>query len=133
MTKVFTALLLADMAQKNEVALADPAGKYLPAGVKLPERNGRSITLVDLATHTSGLPFMPENAPALNDPAAAKYSVVDLKQYLASYQLKRDIGAEWDYSNIGYWVLSEALASRAGKSYEDLVRLQEPLREQAMA
>src|SRR5207248_11710798 len=57
-TKVFTALLLADMVEKNEVALSDPASKYLP-DIKLPERNGRSITLADLATHTSGLPFMP--------------------------------------------------------------------------
>jgi serine-type D-Ala-D-Ala carboxypeptidase/endopeptidase len=114
-TKVFTALLLADMVEKNEVALSDPAAKYLP-GVKLPERNGHLITLVDLATHTSGLPFMPADAPPLNDPAAAKYSPDDLKRYLASYQLTRDIGSDWDYSNIGYWVLSEALAARAGNN-----------------
>ena len=120
-TKVFTALLLADMVRKDEVALADPAAKYLPASVKVPERNGRSITLLDLATHTSGLPFMPENAPAFNDPAAAKYSAADLKQYVGGYQLTRDIGSEWDYSNIGYWLLSEALSSRAGASCENLL------------
>ncbi|HKR54098.1 MAG TPA: serine hydrolase, partial [Chthoniobacterales bacterium] len=114
-TKVFTALLLADMVEKKEVALSDPASKYLP-GIKLPERNGRSITLVDLATHTSGLPFMPADAPPLNDPAAAKYSAADLKRYLASYQLTGEIGADWEYSNIGYWVLSEALATRAGNN-----------------
>jgi serine-type D-Ala-D-Ala carboxypeptidase/endopeptidase len=113
-TKVFTALLLADMVDKKEVALSDPAAKYLP-GVKLPERNGRLITLVDLATHTSGLPFMPADAPPFNDPTAAKYSTDDLKRFLAGYQLTRDIGSDWDYSNIGYWVLSEALAARAGK------------------
>jgi D-alanyl-D-alanine-carboxypeptidase/D-alanyl-D-alanine-endopeptidase len=121
-TKVFTALLLADMVTKKEVALSDPVAKYLPADAKIPETNGRPITLVDLATHTSGLPFMPENAPPLNDPAAAKYSVADLKHYVAGYQLKRDIGTEWEYSNIGYWVLSEALSSRAGMDYETLVR-----------
>src|ERR1700730_2371472 len=121
-TKVFTALLLADMVAKNEVALAEPIAKYLPADVKIPERNGRSITLVDLATHTSGLPFMPENAPALNDPAAAKYSAADLKQYVTGYQLKRDIGSEWKYSNIGYWILSESLSSRAAMDYETLMR-----------
>jgi len=120
-TKAFTALLLADMVEKKEVALADPVTKYLPADAKVPERNGRSITLVDLATHTSGLPFMPENAPPVNDPAAAKYSAADLKQFLAGFQLKRDIGSEWEYSNIGYWVLSEALSSRAGMDYETLV------------
>ena len=121
-TKGFTALLLADMFGKNEVALSEPVAKYLPADLKLPERNGRSITFLDLATHTSGLPFMPENAPALNDPAAAKYSASDLKQYVAGYQLKRDIGTEWEYSNIGYWILSEALSSRAAMDYETLMR-----------
>src|SRR5438067_3041 len=122
-TKVFTALLLADMVEKNEVALSDPASKYLTAvAIKLPERNGHLITLLDLATHTSGLPFMPANAPPFNDPAAAKYSTGDLKRYLASYQLTRDIGSDWDYSNIGYWILSEALSARAGKDIEDLVR-----------
>jgi D-alanyl-D-alanine-carboxypeptidase/D-alanyl-D-alanine-endopeptidase len=55
-TKVFTAVILADMVQRQEVALGDPASKYLPVGVTLPERGGRQITLLDLATHTSGLP-----------------------------------------------------------------------------
>jgi serine-type D-Ala-D-Ala carboxypeptidase/endopeptidase len=55
-TKVFTRLLLADMAYRGEVSLDDPVSKYLPPTVKIPERNGRIITLVDLATHTSGLP-----------------------------------------------------------------------------
>src|SRR5258707_1877878 len=122
-TKVFTALLLADMVEKNEVALSDPASKYLTAAaIKLPRRNGHLITLVDLATHTSGLPFMPADAPPFNDPTAAKYSTGDLKRYLASYQLTREIGSEWDYSNIGYWVLSEALAARGGKDIKNLMR-----------
>src|SRR5438034_1576312 len=122
-TKVFTALLLADMVEKNEVALSDPASKYLTAAtIKLPERNGHLITLVDLATHTSGLPFMPADAPPLNDPAAAKYSADDLKRYLASYRLTSDIGSDWDYSNLGYWVLSEALAARAGKDHASPAR-----------
>src|SRR5438105_12399524 len=122
-TKVFTALLLADMVEKNEVALSDPASKYLTAvTIKLPERNGHLITLLDLATHTSGLPFMPADAPPFSDPTAAKYSTGDLKRYLASYQLTRDIGSDWDYSNIGYWVLSEALAARTGKDIKDVIR-----------
>jgi CubicO group peptidase (beta-lactamase class C family) len=121
-TKVFTALVLADMVQRNEVALADSVAKYLPPGLSVPARNDRPITLLDLATHTSGLPFMPENAPPLNDPAAAKYSSADLARYVASYQLTRDAGGRWDYSNLGYWVLSEALASRMGDNFENLVR-----------
>ena len=56
-SKVFTSLLLADMVNRNEVALDDPAAKYLHA-IKMPERNGKSITLFHLSTHTSGLPFL---------------------------------------------------------------------------
>ncbi|HLZ81936.1 MAG TPA: serine hydrolase, partial [Caulobacteraceae bacterium] len=58
-TKVFSSLVLADMALKGEVKLDDPAARYLPAGVSMPGRNGKAITLVDLDTHTSGLPRMP--------------------------------------------------------------------------
>lgn len=112
-TKVFTALLLADMVRRGEVALADPVAKYLPAGVKIPQRNGRSITLLDLATHTSSLPFMPDEGAT---------STAQLYQFLAGYELQRDIGAEQEYSNIGYWLLGEALASRAGKDFESLLR-----------
>ena len=119
-TKTFTALLLADMVQKGEVVLTDPVAKYLPAGVKVPERNGRSITLLDLATHTSGLPFMP-GEPSASDDSAAKYGAPQIYQFLGRFQLTRDPGAEWDYSNIGYWLLGQALASRARMAYENLL------------
>src|SRR5690606_41603217 len=42
-SKVFTALILADMANKGEVSLDDPAEKYIPAGNQMPQRNGRQI------------------------------------------------------------------------------------------
>ncbi|HEY3121662.1 MAG TPA: serine hydrolase [Vicinamibacteria bacterium] len=119
-TKVFTALLLADMVRDGKVGLADPVAKYLPAA-KIPERNGRSITLLDLATHTSGLPFMPDELPAFDDSAAAKYDAAQLYQFLAHHELPRDIGAEWEYSNIGYWLLGQALASRAAMDFESLL------------
>lgn len=61
-TKVFTSLLLADMVQRGEVVLSDPVEKHLPEGVKSPRWKDRSIALVDLATHTSGLPFWPSDA-----------------------------------------------------------------------
>jgi serine-type D-Ala-D-Ala carboxypeptidase/endopeptidase len=122
-TKVFTSLLLADMVQRGEVALDDPIAKYLPPGTKVPERNGRSITLVDLSTHTSGLPRLPTNFMP-KDPANpyADYSVEQLYQFLSTYQLTRDIGAQYEYSNLGGGLLGHALARRAGMDYEALVR-----------
>src|SRR6185369_13989249 len=60
-TKVFTGLLFADMVLRGEVAPDDPAAKFLPASVKMPDFEGAPITLLDLATYTSGLPRMPSN------------------------------------------------------------------------
>src|ERR1035438_8592816 len=81
-SKVFTSLLLADMVNRKEVALDDPAAKYLPENVKMPERSGKSITLLDLSTHTSGLPSLPSNMKPkdLRNPYA-DYSVDDLYQF----------------------------------------------------
>jgi serine-type D-Ala-D-Ala carboxypeptidase/endopeptidase len=122
-TKVFTSLLLADMAQRGEVALTDPVAKYLPAGVKIQERNGRQITLEDLATHTSGLPRLPTNlSPKDSANPYADYSVEQLYQFLSGYQLTRDIGSQYEYSNLSGGLLGHVLARRAGMDYEKLVR-----------
>jgi D-alanyl-D-alanine-carboxypeptidase/D-alanyl-D-alanine-endopeptidase len=122
-TKVFTSLLLADMVQRGQVSLDDPVAKYLPPGAKMPERNGRSITLVDLATHTSGLPRMPTNfSPKDPTNPYADYSAELLYQFLSTYQLTRDIGSQYEYSNLGGGLLGHVLARRAGVDYEALVR-----------
>lgn len=122
-TKVFTSLLLADMVRRGEVALSDPVAKFLPPGVKVPERGGRSITLLDLATQSSGLPGLPTNlTPKDAANPYADYSVDQLYQFLGTYQLTRDIGAQYEYSNLGVGLLGHALARRAGMDYEALVR-----------
>ena len=75
----------------------------MPAGVTLPDHDGKQITLrTDLATHTSGLPRMPSNF-APKDPANpyADYSADQLHQFLSGYQPLRDPGAQWEYSNLG--------------------------------
>ncbi|MBL8499523.1 MAG: beta-lactamase family protein [Nitrosomonas sp.] len=122
-TKVFTALLLAGMVQRAELALTDPIAQYLPKEIIVPQRSGKVITLVDLATHMSGLPYMPDNfAPANPDNPYADYSIEQLYDFLSGYQLTRDIGSEREYSNLGYGLLGHVLARRAGTDYETLVR-----------
>lgn len=103
-TKVFTSLLLAPQ-------------------VKVPERSGRTITLQDLSTHTSALPRLPTNfSPKDPSNPYADYSVDQLYQFLASVQLTRDIGSQYEYSNVGGGLLGHVLSRRAGMDYEALVR-----------
>jgi CubicO group peptidase (beta-lactamase class C family) len=130
LTKIFTALLLADMAREGKVNVNAPVSTCLPATVKVPRHNDRQITFVDLATHTSGLPLRPTNLAsqlALNKYAG--YTQEQLYRGLADFTLTRDAGAKFEYSNWGFGLLANALAYCAGQSYETLLhdRVTQPL------
>lgn len=129
-TKVFTGALLADMAARGEVSLEDPVSKHLPKTVRVPSRSGRVITLLDLATQTSGLPRLPGNLrPADAANPYADYTVDQMYRFLSDYSLPRDPGEKYEYSNFGVGLLGHVLALRAGKPYGQLVkeRILDPL------
>jgi D-alanyl-D-alanine-carboxypeptidase/D-alanyl-D-alanine-endopeptidase len=111
-TKVFTGILLAQAVLHGEVKLDDPISMYLPEGGTAPEYEGKSITLLDLATHTSGLPR----------------DVYDLRTFeqmyafLSGYRLTREPGSSYGYSNFGMGLLGNLLVQRAGQAdYEALL------------
>jgi D-alanyl-D-alanine-carboxypeptidase/D-alanyl-D-alanine-endopeptidase len=120
-TKVFTALLLTEMATRGEVALDDPVAKYLPAAVKVPARGGKQITLLDLATYSSGLPRNPDGLSLAADNPFAAYTVEQLYTFLSNHTLRFDPGTHYEYANLGFGLLGHALALRANSGYEDLV------------
>lgn len=123
MTKVFTGILLADMVRRGEVELDERVADLLPSDVRVPARNGKPITLLDLTTHFSGLPLMPRNLAFENhENPFADYTVSQLYESVSSHELQRDPGEAFEYSNHGVALLSHALSLRAGKTYAALVR-----------
>jgi serine-type D-Ala-D-Ala carboxypeptidase/endopeptidase len=129
-TKVFTGILLAEMATRGEVALNDPVTKYLPESVRVPSKDGREITLLDLSVQISGLPRMPANfSPRDPRNPYADYSPEQMYEFLSGHELRRAPGAQYEYSNLGVGLLGHALARRAHTDYETLVRqrILEPL------
>ncbi len=121
-TKVFTGLLLADMAARGEVGLHDPVAKYLPAGWTLPVR-GRPITLLNLATHRSGLPRLPLNLPFADEGNPyADYTPALMRDFLKTWLPDREPGAAYEYSNLGVALLGQILAKRAGTDYATLLQ-----------
>ncbi len=122
-TKVLTSLLLSEMVGRGEVGFDDPVAKYLPGSVTLAVR-GRPVTLLDLATYTSGLPNMPGNLPpnwyARPDPLA-DYTQAQLHEFLSRYVPEYEPGTHYRYANIAFGLLGNALAHRAGRSYEELL------------
>lgn len=121
-TKPFIGLLLADAVRRGEVRYDAAAASYL-TDVRLPERNGRKITVLDLATHTAGLPHELPNAAAV---AAAVRSPQEAKAamyaFLASQELLAEPGRTWSYSNLGYAVLADVLERCSGEAYAALMR-----------
>ena len=122
-SKVFTSILMADMATKKELTIEDPIEKFLPKKVTAPTRNDASIQLHHLATHTSALPRLPDNMNP-KDPGNpyADYTVKQMYSFLSKHTLRRDIGSEYEYSNLAVGLLGHLLALRAEDSYEDLMK-----------
>ena len=82
MTKPVTATAVLMLQEEGRLSVDDPVAKYLPTDVKMPQRGGKQITLIDLATHTSGLPGMPSNfAPKDIHNPYADYTVANLFQF----------------------------------------------------
>ncbi len=120
-TKVFTSLLLADMIDRGEVAEDDPVTDHLPDHFVVPDYKGRQITLVDLATHTSGLP---RNAgPRTRTDPLGAVEPFQLAGFLRHAELEYEPGSEYLYSNLGVGLLGYALAHRLGTSYEEALRV----------
>ena len=121
-TKTFTALLLQDMVERGRMKLDDPVAKYLPPSVKMPTRNGKEITLLHLATHTSGLPTTSVTwTPKRAENPRAEYTIERMYDFVSGYQLTRDPGTKYEYSTVGMALLGQALALKAGTDYETLV------------
>ena len=122
-SKVFTALALADEAHRGELSLNDPAVKYLPPGTILPQRGPEPITLLDLGTHMSGLPSMPPNVAVtdFNNPNA-DMTAEQLLKSVAAYELTRDVGSAYEYSDAGYQLLGLIVASAAHTDFETVLK-----------
>jgi CubicO group peptidase (beta-lactamase class C family) len=120
-TKTFTALILARLAAEGSVRLDQPVRELLPSGV-VAKPKGPEITLLDLATHYSGLPRMPDNLSFEQmDLALPQYHSPDLYAFLARHGVRKPANAHFFYSDLGFGLLGEALAHYAGTSYVNLL------------
>jgi serine-type D-Ala-D-Ala carboxypeptidase/endopeptidase len=126
-TKVFTGVLLADRVKAGVVKLDDPVQKHLPDGWTIPRRDDRDITLLHLATHTSGLSrlpygFLPVMIAHPTDPFAY-FDRSALQKGLPKTEISHPIGAHHEYSNLGVGLLGDALANASkAKSFEALLK-----------
>jgi CubicO group peptidase (beta-lactamase class C family) len=120
LTKTFTALLLAEMVERGDVALEDPLSRFVSL-----DPVGPPITLLDLATHTAGLPRLPP-LPSMTARAVLAHpdpyrTITDADLERALRRSRSQPGAPFAYSNFGFALLGLALSRVAGKPWADLV------------
>lgn len=124
LTKVFTALLLAQDVEQGHLKLNGPVRGCVaqPTGLLAPT-GGREVTFADLATHTSGLPLRPDNLVS-KDPENkyAGYTEEDLLAFLAKFQSQKPPGTAYEYSNVGYGLLGVALSRCNQRDFASLLR-----------
>jgi D-alanyl-D-alanine-carboxypeptidase/D-alanyl-D-alanine-endopeptidase len=121
-TKTFTASMAALLSERKQINFSDPAQKYLPANMILPQYNGKAITIEHLATAHSGLPRMPLNfRPQDTANPYIDYREDDLAYFISKFELSRDPGSEYEYSNLGMGLLGYILTRVTSKPYSKLV------------
>ena len=127
LSKTFTGVLLGELTARGEVSLEDTLDQFVPEGNNVPRyEQGDTITLRQLATHSSGLPRLPTDfwqvaAPERENPYKF-YSSEKIDQFLDTYQLTVAPDTRYEYSNLGGSVLGNAMAKKTGQSYEQLVQ-----------
>jgi D-alanyl-D-alanine-carboxypeptidase/D-alanyl-D-alanine-endopeptidase len=119
-TKVFTGATLASMVADGKVSFTDRLEDRLGWDVKIPERGGREIRLIDLATQASGLPR--EASFGSGDVTSTRSKEDYLKSLSAPDPLLFPPGTGALYSNFGFDLLAQALANSAAKPYPDVLK-----------
>ena len=127
-TKVFTGTLLADLVADGRVGLADPLDQHLAWDLELPTQDGRGIRLIDLATHTSGLPREIDAPFGPPEDPFGPHSRAAYQASLEATELLFPPGSGALYSNYGYNLLAFALENATGSAFPELIaeRVTEP-------
>ena len=121
-SKVFTGILLAQQVLDGDLKVEDEINNLLPDGIVVPVKGDKEITLGNLTDHTSGLPRMPSNfKPSNPNNPYADYTVKQMYEFIANYQPSREVGSEYEYSNLAQGLLGHLLAKNKSTSYEKLM------------
>jgi CubicO group peptidase (beta-lactamase class C family) len=110
-TKAVTGVLFGAALEAGTIELDGTIDSFFPDGS--PRFQGISITHVDLATHTAGLPSFPNNMPDRSRPGAG-YTAEHLAEFMATFELTSAPGTRALYSNLGAGVLGTVLVDVGG-------------------
>ncbi|ELY6204876.1 CMA family class C beta-lactamase [Cronobacter malonaticus] len=107
LSKTFTATLASEAQHEGKLDFSAPASQYLPA---LKGSAFDHVTLLNLATHTSGTPlFVPD----------AVKNTAQLMAWYRAWQPEKPVGTERVYSNLGIGLLGMITAKALDKPFSE--------------
>ena len=117
-SKVFTTQMLAELVNQGAVRLDTPIDELLDLSVK----HDTPITLLDLATHSSGFPRV---LPTINHSAdyqiVTPYKMNDFLGWYKNFTPQFKPGTHYEYSNVGFGILGQLLAKKMNTSFAGLL------------
>jgi len=121
MNKMFTAVAIAQLAERGKLSFDDPLSKFLP---EFPNKeDAAKIKIKHLLSHTAGLGGY--FSPKWQQSSRAEYRTVDdmMKRVIEDEKkVQFEPGTRWQYSNSGMLVLGKVIEVASGQSYFDFVR-----------
>lgn len=121
-TKVFTGIAIASLAQQGKLAYHEPMGRYLDG---FPAEVADTVTVHHLLTHTSGFGDYLRIDGFLERALTWKSVDETWEGSMAAIRASRPsfpAGTGYAYSNSGYHLLGAIVAEVSGQSYYDYVR-----------
>jgi len=116
-TKSFTAGAILALVRTGEVALGDDVRRHVPEAPV----GGRTVTIEQLLTHTSGIPNLVDD-PGFLDWARAPRTTAELLALTEDVPFRFEPGTAFAYSDSGYILLGAVLERRRAGAWSDAVR-----------
>jgi CubicO group peptidase (beta-lactamase class C family) len=112
LSKQFTAAAILALEADGKLTIADSLGRFFP---EAPPAT-RSLTLEQLLSHTSGLPYFTQRDFFESRPRDS------MMREMLELPLEFAPGSKYSYSNPGYSLLAGAIERASGQSFEDYLR-----------
>jgi len=112
LSKQFTAAAILALEADGKLAVSDSVGRFFP---EAPPAT-RGLTLRQLLSHTSGLPYFPQRAFFETRPRDSVYAE------MLALPLDFAPGAKYAYSNCGFTLLAGVVERASGMRFEDYLR-----------
>jgi D-alanyl-D-alanine carboxypeptidase len=127
-TKTFTAAVVLQLVGEGRMSLEDTVEQWLPGVVRGNGNDGSRITVRQLLQHTSGIPDVGQEMPALKSADGYRaerfrtYTPEELAGLAMRHPAKFSPGTDWSYSNTNYILAAMIIRKVTGRSWDREVK-----------